>query len=183
MKRVGRFLLFVMSWGLMIGQCWGETDVGERGEMKYTIEKQDKKFFIGLPLRTNNDECSLAMPAHKERFFREGVLQRIPNKINGDILAVYTDYEGDYTKPYTWILGCEVSSLDLVPEGLIGKIIPSSDYAVFTTQGLFPQGLIHAWQEIWKSNLKRSYSTDFEVYRSDFDPHSNPQVQVYISIN
>jgi len=164
----------------MMGQCWGETGIGE---MKYIIEKQDKKYFIGLPLRTNNDECSLAMPAHKERFFKEGILQRIPNKINGDILAVYTDYEGDYTKPYTWILGCEVSSLDLVPEGLIGKIIPSSDYAVFTTQGLFPQGLIHAWQEIWKSNLKRSYSTDFEVYWSNFDPHSNPQVQVYISIN
>jgi predicted transcriptional regulator YdeE len=53
-------------------------------------------------------------------------------------------YEGDYTKPYSWILGCEVSSLDEIPEGLVGKVIPESKYAVFTTQGEFPQGLIAA---------------------------------------
>ena len=61
------------------------------------------------------------MPAHKDRFFKENISSKIPNKINGDILALYTDYEGDYTKPYSWILGCEVSSLEQVPEGLVGK--------------------------------------------------------------
>jgi hypothetical protein len=72
-------------------------------------------------------------------------------------------YEGDYTKPYSWILGCEVSSLDEIPEGLVGKVIPESKYAVFTTQGEFPQGLIAAWQAVWKSNLLRSYTSDFEL--------------------
>ena len=75
-------------------------------EVNYAIERQHKKCFIGLELRTNNEECSSAMPAHKDRFFRETVLARIPNKISGDILALYTDYEGDYTKPYSWVLGC-----------------------------------------------------------------------------
>src|SRR5579883_1895145 len=80
-------------------------------DMQHTVEHQKKKFFIGLELRTNNEECSSAMPAHKERFFGENVPSKIPNKVNGNILALYTDYEGDYTKPYSWILGCEVSSL------------------------------------------------------------------------
>ncbi len=151
--------------------------------MTYTIEKQDKKFFIGLELRTNNQECSMAMPAHKERFFNENILAKIPNKINGTIYALYTDYEGDFTGPYSWILGCEVSSLDNVPAGLVGKIIPESKYAVFTTEGAFPQGLIAAWQAIWKSGLSRSYTSDFEVYRADFNPQTNPEVKVYIAVD
>lgn len=145
------------------------------------IEHQNEKFFIGLELRTNNEECSVAMLAHKDKFFKENTISKIPNKINGSILALYTDYEGDYTKPYSWILGCEVSSLNEVPKGLVGKIIPKSKYAVFTTQGAFPQGLIKAWQEIWKSDLPRAYTSDFEVYRSDFDPQRNPEVKVYIA--
>jgi predicted transcriptional regulator YdeE len=150
--------------------------------MNHFIEHHNEKFFIGLELRTNNEECSLAMPAHKDRFFKENIFSTIPNKINGNILALYTDYEGDYTKPYSWILGCEVSNLDEVPEGLVGKVIPESKYAVFTTQGEFPQGLIIVWQDIWKSDLQRLYTSDFEVYRRDFDPQQNPEVKVYIAI-
>lgn len=150
--------------------------------MSHVVEYQNEKFFIGLELRTNNEECSLAMPLHKDRFFKENIGSKIPNKINGNILALYTNYEGDYTKPYSWILGCEVSSLDQVPEGLVGKVISDSKYAVFTTQGEFPQGLIAVWQDVWKSGLLRLYTSDFEVYRSDFDPQGNPQVKVYIAI-
>lgn len=150
--------------------------------MNQIIEHQKEKQFIGLELRTNNEDCSSAMPAHKDRFFKENIPSKIPNKINGNILALYTDYEGDYTKPYSWILGCEVSSLEQVPEGLVGKVIPASRYVVYTTKGEFPQGLIAAWQDIWKSNLPRSYTSDFEVYRSDFDPQRNPEVKIYIAI-
>jgi predicted transcriptional regulator YdeE len=148
----------------------------------HTIEEQKQKLFIGLELRTDNATCSVEMPAHKDRFFRENIPAKIPNKINGNILALYTDYEGDYTKPYSWILGCEVSTLSEIPEGLVGKVIPASKYAVFTTAGSFPQGLIAVWQEIWKSPLSRAYTSDFEVYPPNFDPVHNPAVQVYIAL-
>ena len=72
--------------------------------------------------------------------------------------------------------------MEQVPEGLVGKVLPESRYAVFTTQGAFPQGLVAVWQEIWKSRLQRSYTSDFEVYRSDFDPQRNPEVMVYVAI-
>ncbi len=151
--------------------------------MNYRLEHQPAKFFIGLELRTHNGECSSTMPAHKERFFKENIYEKIPNKSTGDILALYTDYEGDYTKPYSWILGCEVSTLDTIPEGLVGKVIPESQYAVFTTQGEFPQGLVSVWKAVWELPLSRLYTSDFEVYRSDFDPIHQPQVQVYIAID
>lgn len=174
-------LSLAFSWGFCNEMTPQKTQIQGVG-MNQITEHQKEKFFIGLELRTNNEECALAMPAHKDRFFKENILLKISNKINGNILALYTDYEGDETKPYSWILGCEVSSLEQVPEGLVGKVIPESNYAVFTTQGEFPQGLIAAWQEIWKSNLSRTYTNDFEVYRSDFDPQQNPEVKVYIAI-
>jgi predicted transcriptional regulator YdeE len=180
-----KLLLLALSLAFTWGYCHENTNQENQMhglEMNYNIEKQKKKFFIGLELRTNNEECSSAMPAHKERFFKENILAKIPHKINGNILALYTDYEGDYTQPYSWILGCEVSNLDEIPAGLVGKVIPESKYAVFTTQGEFPQGLIAAWQAVWKSNLSRSYTSDFELYRSDFNPQNNPEVKVYIAI-
>jgi predicted transcriptional regulator YdeE len=179
--------LFLLILNLVFSQGFCNEKLGQKGEiqgaeMNHTVERQGKKYFIGLALRTDNNECSAAMPAHKEKFFRENTLAKIPNKVGSNILALYTDYEGDYTKPYSWILGCEVSNLDEVPEGLVGRVIPESNYAVFTTQGAFPQGLIAAWQAVWKSNLHRSYTSDFEVYGSDFDPQKKPQVKVYIAI-
>lgn len=184
MKRMKLFFLAI-SFAFASGYCDENTNQEnqtERLAMNCTFEKQKQKFFIGLELRTNNEECSVTMPAHKEKFFKENIPAQIPNKINGNILALYTDYEGDYTKPYSWILGCEVSSLDEIPEGLVGKVIPESKYAVFTTQGAFPQGLIAAWQAVWKSNMLRSYTSDFEVYRPDFDPQKNPEVKLYIAL-
>lgn len=150
--------------------------------MEYTLEEQNKKLFIGLELRTNNEECSIAMPEHTDKFFRENIPAKIPNKKNGNILGLYTDYEGDHTKPYSWILGCEVSSLDQIPDGLVGKVIPVSKYAVFTTKGEFPNGLIVAWQSVWRANISRSYTSDFELYSQDFHPQENPEVKVYIAV-
>ncbi len=151
--------------------------------MQYIIEQRpEERFFIGLELRTDNEKCSSEMPKHTQRFFSENILASIPNKINDQILALYTDYEGNYTKPYSWILGCEVSSLVEIPQGLVGKVIPKSKYAVFTTKGKFPEGLIAAWQRIWQTNLARVYTTDFEIYGAEFHPEENPEVKIYIAI-
>lgn len=182
--KIINLLLLVLILG-----SWSYCDAGTNPKrqiqglnMNYVVEYQYQKFFIGLELRTSNEECFFTMPAHKDRFFKEKIISKIPNKINENVLALYTDYEGDYTKPYSWILGCEVSSLDEIPEGLVGKIIPESKYAIFTTQGEFPKGLIIVWQDIWRSGLTRLYTSDFEVYQSDFDPERNPEVKVYIAI-
>lgn len=154
----------------------------QEGGVTYVVEHQNEKYIIGLELRTNNEECLFTMPAHKDKFFRENVPLKVSNKVTGDILAVYTDYEGDFSKPYSWILGYEVTNLDEVPEGLVGKVVPESNYAVFTTQGPFPQSLIAVWQDIWGADLQRLYTSDFEVYRKGFDSIRNPEVKVYIAI-
>jgi len=139
---------------------------------------------LGIALRTTNENRASAseIPPHKERFTSEGIYDQIPHKTTGDILGFYTDYESDFTKPYTLIYGCEVSTVDKIPEGLTLAIAPASKYAVYEINGEFPESLLQTWGEIWESDLKRTYTADFEVYPVDFDPINNPKMQLYISI-
>lgn len=155
---------------------WASTD------MDYKIEEKGQRFVIGIEMRTSNDECQATIPAHWAKFYQNNLLEKIPNKLSNTIYVLYTEYESDYTKPYTYVLGCEVSSLDEIPEGMVGQVIPASTYAAFNIQGEFPQALGQTWGSIWASDLKRCYSTDMEVYPSDFNPQENPGLKLYIAI-
>jgi predicted transcriptional regulator YdeE len=166
------FFIFSILTSLLLGET----------AMTYTTVKQPKKLIIGMEIRTSNDKCLVDMPRIWDKFFKEKIHEKIPHKVNNIVYALYTDYEGDYTKHYSYIVGCEVSALEDVPAGLVGKSVPSSTYAVFTTQGTYPQGLAQAWQTIWKAPLKRAYTSDLEVYNPDFNPQTKPEVKVYIAL-
>ena len=152
--------------------------------MNYKNETQGKKFVIGVAIKTSNESgrFQTEVPLLWEKFYRENTADKIPHRKNKDLLAVYTDYEGDYTQPFTYIIGCEVTDLKSIPQGMVGVEIPSSSYAVFSTEGPFPQSMGQTWQAIWNSPLKRSYTTDFEVYGPDFNPQNNPHVQINIAV-
>lgn len=158
--------------------------LSKKCSMNYTTEKLKQKFLIGIELKTTNENgrAAIEIPQHWEKFYKENVLAHIPHKVSNDIYALYTDYEGDHTKPYSCIIGCEVSSLDQIPEGMVGREIPRASYAVLTAPGPFPSSLIETWYKIWNSSLKRAYKHDLEVYRAGFDPEKKPEVKVYIGV-
>jgi len=141
--------------------------------------------FIGMAVRTTN-ENSQAMKdisALWQRFSQEGVLEKIPGKIDLEILCVYTHYEGDYTLPYDAIIGCRVSSIEKVPEGLVGIDVPAANYEKFTAVGNIQEGCVgKAWHEIWKKDLDRTYIADFEVYGEKSADPSNATVEIFIGI-
>ena len=94
-----------------------------------------------------------------------GIADKIPNKIDNSILCIYTDYEKDYTKPYTTILGCKVSDLQNIPDGMVGKTFETADYTKIIAKGNILQGMVfNEWIKIWNSDLDRAYTADFEVY-------------------
>jgi predicted transcriptional regulator YdeE len=148
---------------------------------------------IGIETRTRNadeaDSATARICGLWERFFRENVRAKIPHQVGGNaILAVYSDYESDEKGSYSLTIGCEVSSRDEVPEGLTGRTILASKYAVFTTEkGALPEIVIDAWQAIWGMDRdrlggERRFSGDFEVYdKRTLDP-SQAQVDIYIAI-
>jgi predicted transcriptional regulator YdeE len=138
---------------------------------------------IGIECRTSNalDAAPQDIPKLWGRFYGEDILSRIPNRVSDEVIALYTGYEGDYTQPYTVVIGCPVSSIDTVPEGMVAKTIPASSYAVFRAIGEHPKALIETWGNIWKQDtLERTYLSDFELYGSKFV--SDQEVEVYIGV-
>lgn len=73
----------------------------------------EKFSVIGISVRTTNENGQSAkdIEALWGKFWGEEIQNQIPNKINDDIYAVYTDYETDFNGPYTLIIGLTVSTL------------------------------------------------------------------------
>ena len=78
---------------------------------------------IGISVRTTNEngQAGQDIPALWNNFITNGLADKIPNKIDTSIYCIYTEYEKDHTKPYTTILGCKVSDLLTIPDGMVGK--------------------------------------------------------------
>ncbi|OUL63635.1 GyrI-like domain-containing protein [Flavobacterium sp. AJR] len=142
-------------------------------------------FIIGLSIRTTNEneQSATDIPALWNKFMSENTIENIPNKIDSSIYAVYTEYEKDYTKPYTTILGCKVSILENIPTGMIGKIIAKETYKQFTAKGKLADGVvIQKWIEIWNTDLNRKYTADFEIYGEKASNPENAEVPIFIAI-
>ena len=140
---------------------------------------------IGIAVRTTNQNGQSGKDIGElwGRFFAENILERIPNKLSSTIYGVYTDYEGDYMKPYTAIVGCKVANLDRVPEGMVGKTIPRGKFVQFTAKGNLKEGVVFSeWLKIWGMPLDRKYSADFEVYGEKAQNPEHAEVDIFIAL-
>jgi predicted transcriptional regulator YdeE len=139
---------------------------------------------IGIKMKTSNQSAMQDISQIWNKFFSEDIKNKIPNKLSEDIFAVYTEYEGDYTKPYSYILGCSVSSLDSIPDGMVGMTIPSARYEIFIAKGKMPDKVVETWQHIWQPEIdaKRSYKTDFEIYGDKYGNLENSEVEICIGL-
>lgn len=150
--------------------------------MKTTIEKF---YVIGISVRTTNEggQAAKDIPQLWERFMSEDIESKIPAKISRDVYGIYTEYEGDYTQPYTTVLGCKVESLDNIPEGFIGLTIETANYEKYTAKGkMFDDIVYNKWTEIWQSDLDRTYIADFEIYGERSVDMDNAEVDIFISV-
>jgi predicted transcriptional regulator YdeE len=141
---------------------------------------------IGISVRTTNENGKSAqdIPTLWATFMSEGIMAKIPNKLGDDLYCMYTDYERDHTRPYTTILGCRVSTLESIPEGMAGKTIEAETYTKFVAKGNLAQGVVlDSWMKIWNSDLSRRYTTDFEVYGQDAQNPENAKVAIFIAVS
>ena len=141
---------------------------------------------IGISVRTTNENQQAAtdIGALWNTFMTENILAKIPNKIDNTIYSVYTDYESDYTKPYTTILGCKVKNLDTIPEGMVAISIDGGTYTEFLSKGNLTEGVVfNEWLKIWKMDLNRKYTTDFEVYDERAQNPTDAEVAIYVATN
>lgn len=78
--------------------------------MKYKIVELEEKVVAGIKIKTTNQDGKAMQDIGIiwQKLFADGIYGKIPNKVNGKTIGLYTEYEGDYTKPYTFIAGAEV---------------------------------------------------------------------------
>jgi len=139
---------------------------------------------IGISVRTTNENGQSAKDIGElwNKFMTEGILDKIPNKIDNKIYSIYTEYESDHTKPYTTILGCKVENTDTVPNGMITKTFDGGTYTKFVTKGDLTKGAVYEeWLKIWNSDLQREYTADFEVYGEKAQNPTDAEVDIYVA--
>ncbi len=153
--------------------------------MKYEIIELEQKVITGIRIKTTNQDgrAMQDIGITWQRLFADGIYNKIPNKVNGKTIGLYTEYEGDYTKPYTFIAGAEVSKEVQIGEEIESIIIPKGKYAKFVITGDVQNSVRQAWQEIWNMDLKRKYTCDFEEYQNNSEDMQKQEIHIYIALD
>ncbi len=153
--------------------------------MKYEIVELEEKTITGIRIKTTNQEGKAIQDIGMtwQKLFANGIYEKIPNKVNGKTIGLYTEYEGDYTKPYTFIAGAEVSQGLQMSEDIESIIIPKGKYAKFVITGDVQNSVGKAWQEIWNMDLKRKYTCDFEEYQNNSEDMKKQEIHIYIALD
>lgn len=140
---------------------------------------------VGISVRTTNENGQSAHDIEKlwEKFWGEDIRNQVPNKSSDEIYAVYTDYETDFNGPYTTIVGMPVSTLEKIPDGMVGVTIKASTYQKFISKGKMPEAVFNTWLEIWANkNLNRTYKADFTIHGKKYFDGDNAEVETFISV-
>lgn len=151
------------------------------------IQHLDSFNIIGIAIETTNANRQAAQDLGQlwGQFYSQDIIAQIPNKINEDIYAIYTDYESDYRGKYTAIIGCKVSSLDELPIGLIGREIQGGTFQKHIAKGEMPAAVGNAWQKIWAQGAKihRTYLADFDVYGANAQNGEQSEVAIFLGVH
>jgi predicted transcriptional regulator YdeE len=140
---------------------------------------------IGLKLKnkTSNEKGQSSIDCGNlwRKFEAEDLVQSIPGRLGEAIYAVYFDYEGDFTHPFSYFIGCKVKLDTEVPPGLDGLQVPNQQYGKIVAKGIMPDCVANSWKEIWSSQLNRAYQYDFEIYDERSKDWTNAEVEIFIS--
>ncbi|MEZ4903644.1 MAG: GyrI-like domain-containing protein [Spirosomataceae bacterium] len=140
---------------------------------------------IGIFKRTTNRDNQAQQDLGElwGQFYTDNIFDKIPNKSSGDILSIYTDYKSDFTDEYTTIIGVPVTTLDEIPNGLVGRSFEADTFQKFIAKGEMPNAVINIWLDIWQrdNELNRKYTYDFEVYGLKSQNGANSEVEIYIA--
>ena len=138
-----------------------ETQLVTRGE----------KIIKGISIRTNNANEMEPSKAKIGQLHQQFDKQIEVNYAKGErVYAVYYNYESDASGDYTVMTGFDGHHQDC--DDLETLAIQAGNYLVFNAKGEIPQIVIEIWGQIWEyfssreCKHKRTYTTDFEYYKS-----------------
>ena len=128
---------------------------------------------VGLEVRAANDNLE-PIGALWGRFFSDELVQQVV-PADDFVVALYCEYEGDHTQPYTYFLGRRIATGTMVPEGLARRRVPAGTFARFIAEGEQPAALVDTWQSIWGVGLERRFAVDYELHVP-----GGPRVEIFV---
>jgi len=145
---------------------------------------ENEFFLLGISVKTTNKDGQSAKDIGGlwTRFTTENLIEQITDRVSDDMYCVYTDYETDYTGPYTAVLGCRVSSLNGITGGFTGITVPAGEYLVYYLEGQFPANIGAAWQQIWASDIDRKYAADYDIYKAGAKSFEETEARIYVGV-
>jgi predicted transcriptional regulator YdeE len=129
----------------------------------YELRDEETLTIVGISDRVSNAEPSKIGDLWR-RFHAMGDGSAIPGRLSDAAYGVYCEYEGDYTQPFTAIVGCAVEPDAVVPDGMRKIAIEPGRFAVYRPTGEMPHAVFDTWAEIWKTPLERRYQADYDRY-------------------
>lgn len=182
MKNFHIYILFAF----ILFSCKSQVQTSKAKTMNNQIIQEFK--IIGISIRTTNENGQSAkdIEAIWGKFWGEKIQEQIPNKVNDNIYAVYTDYETDFNGAYTTIIGLPVSTLKNIPKGFVGITIEKAEYQKFISKGKMPEAVVDTWIKIWGNNdlnQNRTYKSDFTIHGEKYYNEDNAEVETFISVN
>jgi predicted transcriptional regulator YdeE len=146
--------------------------------MEYTIKTMATTTFWGVMTRLRrSDESKIS--EFWQCFSQNNIFSRLTNLLSPRVVVMYSNQNPENEECHFW-LGGLVSDVNKTNELLKYKRIPEQDYAVFVSEGIPGEVLSQIWSEVKKTNLDRSYLSDFEIYKPIGEGRF--QIQVYVSL-
>lgn len=149
--------------------------------MKYDIVNLKEKTVVGVSTTTSNDDVEMPKKIGGlwYELYQGGVASKITDRVNTYSIGLYSDYSN---QGYTVTVGFEVSNSNKGNnQNLTKKVIPAGRYAKFSIHGHMQQAVANAWEEIWKMDLNRSFTGDFEEYINN--SIEDADINIYIALN
>lgn len=147
---------------------------------------------VGIEVRTTNAKEASGegmIPKQWQKFFHDSIREKIPDKFDGPIYAVYTEYASDRNGEYSFLIGVKVNAKATVPAGMVLRKIPAGEYTIVSSdKGPVGRVVPAVWQQIYSLEDQhqlggsRAYRADFEVYDQRAVDPQNSQVDVYVGV-
>jgi predicted transcriptional regulator YdeE len=152
--------------------------------MNYEVVYLKEKIVAGVVVRTSNSapDMSKVIGEAWQRFFEAGIYSSIANKKNNNTIGLYTNYEDKVNGAYDVVICCEILKEEKLSNEIQMKKIVEGKYAKFVVKGEVKEAVGRCWSEIWKMNLDRKYTFDFEEYISECESEEQ-EIHIYIAIN
>ena len=131
------------------------------------IKEKDEFMVVGLEIKSSVQECMKNNPHPKlwEDFMKR--VDEIKNK-KGDIVYGVSEEISKENCDFYSMACIEVEDLDNIPEGMKGKVVPKSRYAVFEHKGK-ANDLTETYRKIYEEGMPKSGLKQKKIWLEVYD--------------